>query len=622
MIMYEKLLRIPEMLDNSVNWSNYLPDYKKNNLWLNLEESVRLNLRKDGVDALKELWPNIPTTLYLDFFRTGNRTTFESLYFRRRIILVRMVQAYCAGLETDELLDGIIDGIGSICEEFSWIVPAHNWPHENSLPPGEHETVDLFAANTSSLLALTIHLLKEPLEREVPGLIDKVCLECKKRCLIPFMENDTQFWMGFHPIPGHGPLNNWNPWITANFLHTLFLIPCDNYSNKEGVARAVRVLNNYLDTLSPDGGCNEGPAYWNHATGSLFDCLDILSFATDGSVDLFKDEWFTNAVSYLERMHIHDQYFVDFADCSGKLTSLPSGLIGRIADTMNNRELKALSLNMKYSSDSNDEAFSTFRLIRNLFFCTESSSDNLLEKRKSDCFPDLQIGILHDSKSGLHMACKGGNNDESHNHNDVGHFIIYGDGHPLVIDPGVGDYTRETFNHLRYTIWSMQSGWHNLPRINGLDQKDGKNFHCDQFNMDGDQISISMSEAYPEDTGLSSWKRKLFFNRDNSSVELTDTCSFCGENNNICWNFIFLVKPEVNPDLKGSFLIHSPVGTLTFSWPADRFLVEIDSQIIPDKDDKMGSWGVETIWRIRIKNMVPLSKKIQEKFLFTYKRTE
>jgi hypothetical protein len=45
------------------------------------------------------------------------------------------------------------------------------------------------------------------------------------------------------------------------------------------------------------------------------------------------------------------------------------------------------------------------------------------------------------------MAIKGGNNGESHNHNDVGSFIIYTDGEPLFIDPGVGEYTAKTFSN-------------------------------------------------------------------------------------------------------------------------------------------------------------------------------
>ena len=38
---------------------------------------------------------------------------------------------------------------------------------------------------------------------------------------------------------------------------------------------------------------------------------------------------------------------------------------------------------------------------------------------------------------------------------------------------GVGTYTRQTFSSERYTIWTMQSNYHNLPMINGVPQKYG-----------------------------------------------------------------------------------------------------------------------------------------------------
>ncbi len=628
-MLLEQLKKIPSLLDNSINWNRYLPAIEQKDLWLNLEEPILNRLKAEGTSALNEDWPNIPTNLYLDFFRTGNRSRFETRYFRRRVLLIRMVQAYCSGQDTDEILDGIINALGSICEEFSWVVPAHNWPHSNSLPPAEPDTVDLFAANTASLLALTVHLLKEPLRREVPRLVDRISLECTKRCLIPYMENDSHWWMGFRQIPGFGPLNNWNPWITSNFLHTLFLISSDTYSHAEGTERAVAVLSHYLEILSPDGGCNEGPAYWNHAVGSLYDCLDIFYFATGGAIPLFRDEWFRKAASYIGRMHIAGDYFINFADCSGRLEFLPSGLIGRIGEAVNSREIKALSSFLKNRSSKEDpyndvhhEAFSSFRMIRDLFF-SESSDEIFPEgKLESDCFPDLQIGIIQNREDGLVLACKGGHNNESHNHNDVGQFIIYGDGYPLLIDPGVGDYTRETFNHMRYTIWTMQSRWHNLPQINGCDQKAGKSFFCDDFRMAQDRVTISMAEAYPEEAEVKSWLRELTLDRLNSSVTLTDNYDFEHDTNEICWSFIFLQKPRLDNSDSRSISIESSAGTLTLTWKFDYLIMELDSMDIPEDDHKMGCWGVNSIWRARISTGKLLSKKGKTEFKLNYSKKD
>jgi hypothetical protein len=65
------------------------------------------------------------------------------------------------------------------------------------------------------------------------------------------------------------------------------------------------------------------------------------------------------------------------------------------------------------------------------------------------------------------IASHGGNNAESHNHNDVGDFIIYADGAPVIIDAGKGTYMAITFSKNRYTLWYNTSPYHNVPLVNG-----------------------------------------------------------------------------------------------------------------------------------------------------------
>lgn len=74
------------------------------------------------------------------------------------------------------------------------------------------------------------------------------------------------------------------------------------------------------------------------------------------------------------------------------------------------------------------------------------------------------------SDKGLYLSAKGGNNGESHNHNDVGSFVLYCDGKPVVIDIGTGVYEKKTFSPQRYEIPQMQSLYHNLPIIGGEGQ--------------------------------------------------------------------------------------------------------------------------------------------------------
>jgi hypothetical protein len=109
----------------------------------------------------------------------------------------------------------------------------------------------------------------------------------------------------------------------------------------------------------------------------------------------------------------------------------------------------------------------------------------------------------------LYVAMKGGHNNESHNHNDVGSFIVYADNEPLFIDPGVGEYTSKTFSDERYTIWTMQSGYHNLPQINGTDQRDGREYAAKVVSHQEGSLTLDIAGAYPEEAAVKSWKRTL-----------------------------------------------------------------------------------------------------------------
>lgn len=130
--------------------------------------------------------------------------------------------------------------------------------------------------------------------------------------------------------------------------------------------------------------------------------------------------------------------------------------------------------------------------------------------------PDIQFFAARDQAStpdGLYLAAKGGHNAESHNHNDVGHFIVYHDGRPLIIDMGVETYTRKTFSPQRYEIWTMQSAYHSLPTIDGIMQAPGRAFAArdvvSQVDDASATFSLDIGTAYPPEAHLISWKRVL-----------------------------------------------------------------------------------------------------------------
>ena len=121
---------------------------------------------------------------------------------------------------------------------------------------------------------------------------------------------------------------------------------------------------------------------------------------------------------------------------------------------------------------------------------------------------------IQGSSKGLFLGDKGGTNGESHNHNDVGNFVLNLDGEPALIDVGVGTYSAKTLKD-RYKLWYMQSQWHNLPSINGIMQHEGGNFKAHNVTYkstpNGGEFELNIASAYPTEAHVKKWLRKLSF---------------------------------------------------------------------------------------------------------------
>ena len=120
------------------------------------------------------------------------------------------------------------------------------------------------------------------------------------------------------------------------------------------------------------------------------------------------------------------------------------------------------------------------------------------------------------------MAAKGGHNAESHNHNDIGNAVVYIYGRPVLIDAGVETYSRKTFSAERYTLWTMQSAYHTLPTVNGVQQSPGRTFAARDVHYASDdtqaQFTLDIAGAYPEAAGINTWVRTVALNRGKDIV--------------------------------------------------------------------------------------------------------
>lgn len=69
----------------------------------------------------------------------------------------------------------------------------------------------------------------------------------------------------------------------------------------------------------------------------------------------------------------------------------------------------------------------------------------------------------------------------------------------------------------------MRSLYHNLPEINGFEQKNGANYMAKDVKFNGARktLSLDMAGAYPENAGIASWVRAYKLN--NKDLVIKDT---------------------------------------------------------------------------------------------------
>ncbi|HTE27543.1 heparinase II/III domain-containing protein [Flavitalea sp.] len=479
-------------------------------------------------DSLKDYqWPYIPATKSLLIERTGDRNEYQSVSFEKRNVLGTLLMAEIYE-NKGRFTDAIINGVWSICEESWWGVPAH-------LPRGKEYSglmdvtvpfVDLFAAETGTFLAWVDYYMGDKLDAVSPQIRKRIYVETNKRLFEPLM-NKPHGWMTTNA--NGRPPNNWNPWICSNWLNTALLVEKDENKRTAMVEKVLKVLDEFVNPYPQDGGCDEGPGYWGAAAASLYDNISMLNLASNNAFKyIYDDEKIKNMARFIYRAQIGEDYFLNFADADPQPT-MAASMIYRFGKDINDRDMMNFGAFYRKDEDNKLGRFHYFRNFYSLFLQDEfQKAEQRLPLPADVWLPDIQVMLARDkegSVDGFFVAAKGGHNDESHNHNDIGNYVVYYNGLPLLIDVGRGTYTRKTFSDKRYDIWYNCSDYHNVPTINGFTQPPGSKFRAGNVKYTSEKnapaISMEIAASYPAEAGVKSWQRSVQLNR-NRNVTVYD----------------------------------------------------------------------------------------------------
>lgn len=548
---------------------------------------------------LEKQIPALPASLYRQYYENGNRSNYEALYFERRRSMILLAAA-----EKTEgkgrFLDLLVDYIWAICEESTWVIPAHNNPRHGrqerlvdhfDLGDGDDvHYIDLFSAATGADVAMVYYLLRDKLDALTPVITRRMLGLLEQRIFHPFLNyQDTMWWKGSKG----NVLNNWTPWIISNVLTVLILCETNEEKRTSIVSESMEILDRFIRFYKSDGGCDEGPGYWGVAGASYFDCLELLWDLSGGKINVFDHPLIRRMGEYIADVHITGDLYVNFADASHRLGG-NAALIARYGRRTSSPKLTAFAVELE-GRRKNTRAFEAgnqntiYRAFRDPI---EPKPEPMAVKPENRTYYDgLEIFIARDEASGLCLAYKGGNNAESHNHNDIGNFVLFRGEHPVFIDAGVEQYTQKTFSSERYTLWTMRSRYHNLPDIGGIEQRPGGNYHAKLTAQTPDSVTYDLTAAWPTDTGIVRYTREGAM--DGSSVTVTDRLSLT-EAKPVCWYWMCAEQPEI----EGNTLIFKDAGCrVTFTGGNFRLTAEE----FPLTDRKLlNEWRVNVLWRIHM----------------------
>ncbi|HMC99456.1 MAG TPA: heparinase II/III family protein, partial [Ferruginibacter sp.] len=371
------------------------------------------------------------------------------------------------------------------------------------------------------------------------------------------------------------------------------------------------------------GGCDEGPGYWGAAAASLYDNLAMLNQATNNQFQFaYHDEKIRNMARFIYRAQISEKYFLDFADADPQ-PGMPGNMIYRFGKDIQDNDMMRFGAYYRQDEPSPSASFHFFRNFYSLFMQDEyRHAEKSLPLPENVWLPDIQVMIARDtagSTKGWFVAAKGGNNDESHNHNDIGNYIVYFNGFPLLIDVGRGSYTAKTFSNRRYDIWFNCSNYHNVPTINGVNQPPGPQFKATNVSYQQgnhfSQLSLDISKSYPDSAAVSTWQRTIRLNRQ-KDVEVNDIFSL-KKANNIIEHLMTCYPAEVGKP--GELIIHyqpkdANAKDFVIKFNPKQMSVTVEKVPLVSKEDKgiKEKWG-DNIYRI---NFTMIQPKLKDKIEF------
>ena len=581
------------------------PAYNDRAGWDKVMGSWKETFIERGEKALDYRWQVVTATDYLTHNRGQSQGKADAHIGAN---LMAIIDLFFAELATGQgrYMDQLMDGTFAMCEVTSW-VRSHHLSHQKShryFPEYDDNAIDLVAGDVGAVMAWVYYYFHEEFDKIEPEISRRLVHELDKRIMTPYL-NDTHYgWKGDRFDPEKNHLNNWTPWCSINCLQVFALCEKDLDRFAKAAYMSMESVDKYLNNIEGDGCCDEGPTYWYQGPAKNFEYLEFLKWVTGGKVDALGNPMIRRMGEYITTSTIGNGWVVNFSDASAK--GADNALIiynyGKGVDSPLMKHYAAYALKGGPAPVMRD------RFIIRMFYSLLIKDE--LEKETPELvfepytwYPETQICYMRE-KDGFFVASKGGHNAQSHNHNDIGTVSLYYKAIPFLIDAGVGTYITKTFSSHRYEIWSMQANYHNVPMLNGIPEKEGRQYASRQATFDPKTMTFAVDFAgtYPAEACVKSMLRKVSLK--NGKVTIKDSYSLSESRQAADFNWLTWGDVDIETPGKVSITVQGETVTLNYD---GKKLEPVLETIVQDDPPLKRVWG-DKIYRVTLRERKPAVK--------------
>lgn len=434
---------------------------------------------------------------YKLFISEGNRDDFEDDYFelRNRLNLLQLLS-----INSDEYLADLEEIISAICDQFTWILPAHNYKKDGK--SFDYTELDLFGTETAYWLSETLFVFANKLSFDIIYRVK----EKLKKSIIDVFESRSFFWETCG--------NNWSSVCgCAIGLTYLYVFPERFEINKERIMKSVDC---YLKIIDEDGMCAEGVDYWEYGFSNFCNFYSSYIHFFHERPSVLKSDKVLKTINYLNMTKLGEKYFLPFADGGKKehnfnleYCTIFKNLFPENFDVPKIDIGNYLLFNDKDLSKRKNGLFTNIvglngkcNGLKALYGAAFYDQKEIVGIKGNRFYKNSEIYISNTDKYIFVTKC--GTNHESHNHNDIGAFELIRNNIRLISDFGAGLYTYNYFNKLndeadgRYgdEIFVCGSISHSVPIINGKGQRNGSQYEGKVLEVSDKFIKMDITKAY------------------------------------------------------------------------------------------------------------------------------